>query len=205
MEEIKRGKFIVFEGLDGCGKTTHAKALVEFLNDKGILTEQTFEPTSGEMGKLMRRYLSGELKTSEEAIAALFVADRLDHIMKKGGLLDLLNKGINVVCDRYYLSSIAYNAPSHTPLWVYNLNKVAFEVLSPDLVIFLDMPAFREDRLDSRSSKEIYETSEYQKIVKARYEEAFALHQGRIVKISSNRDKKDVQKDVRLTVMDLFK
>lgn len=205
MEERKRGKFIVFEGLDGCGKTTHCKAVAEYLNENGIRTVQTFEPTSGEMGKLMRRYLSGELKTSEEAIAGLFVADRLDHITKEGGMLDLLNQGVNIICDRYYLSSIAYNAPSHTPEWVYNLNKVAFDILMPDLVIFLDMPAFREDRLDSRSSKEIYETSEYQKIVKSRYEKAFELHNGRIVKISSNRDKKDVQKDVRKTVMDLFK
>lgn len=205
METTRKGKFIVFEGLDGCGKTTHCKAIVEYLNENGIKTVHTFEPTSGEMGKLMRRYLSGELKTSEEGIAGLFVADRLDHITKDGGLLDLLNSGVNVICDRYYLSSIAYNAPSHSPEWVYNLNKTAIDILTPDLVIFLDMPAFKEDRIASRGGKEIYETSEYQKIVKARYESAMALHQGRVVKISSNREKKDVQKDVRMTVMELFK
>lgn len=200
-----KGKFIVFEGLDGCGKTFHCRTIVEYLNSIGIKTIQTCEPTSNEMGKLMRRYLKGELQTSEEGIAGLFVADRLDHITRKGGLLDLLNGGINVVCDRYYLSSIAYNAQSYPPEWVFNLNKPAIDILSPDLIIYLDIPSFKEDRLASRDSKEIYETPDYQKEVKKRYDTAMSLHNGKIVKISSNRDKNDVVKDVRQTVMSLFK
>lgn len=202
--ENRRGKFIVFEGLDGCGKTFHCKVLCDYLNSVGIKSIQTCEPTKDEMGKLLRRYLSGEIATSPEGIAGLFIADRLDHITKEGGLLDLLDNGVNVICDRYYLSSIAYNAQNHSTEWVYNLNKTAIDLLTPDLVVFLDMPAFKEDRISARGEKEIYETQEYQQMVKKRYDEALSMHNGAYVKISSNRDKKDVVKDVRTEVMKLF-
>ena len=202
--EKRRGKFIVFEGLDGCGKTFHCKVLCEYLNSIGIKSIQTCEPTKDEMGKLLRRYLSGEIETSPEGIAGLFIADRLDHITKKGGLLELLNNGVNIICDRYYLSSIAYNAQNHSTEWVYNLNKTAIDLLTPDLVVFLDIPSFKEDRISSRGEKEIYETQEYQQMVKQRYEEALSMHKGAYVKISSNRDKKDVVKDVRNEVLKLF-
>lgn len=205
MEQTKKGKFIVFEGIDGCGKTFHCKNLTDYLNSIGIETAQTCEPTKDETGLLLRRYLSGELKTSPEGIAGMFVADRINHITKPEGLLDLLNSGVNVVCDRYFLSSIAYNAQNHTPEWVYNLNKPAVDLLSPDLVVYLEMPSFKEDRISTRDVKEIYETSEYQKKVKERYNEAFRLYGGPLVKISSNRDKKDVVKDVRHEVLKLFK
>lgn len=206
MEEKRRGKFIVFEGLDGCGKTFHCRNLTEYLNLSQIETVQTCEPTTDPMGKLLRTYLKGELQTSEEGVAGLFLADRIDHITKEGGLLDLLNSGVNVVCDRYYLSSIAYNAQDRSPEWVYDLNKPAMDLLMPDLVIFLDIPAFKEDRLIGRNNtKEIYENKEYQAKVKERYESAIKLHKGALVRISSNREKNDVIKDVRSEVMKLFK
>lgn len=205
MEQTKKGKFIVFEGIDGCGKTYHCKTVTDYLNSIGIATVLTCEPTKDETGLLLRRYLSGELQTSPEGIAGMFVGDRINHITKPDGLLDTLNKGVNVVCDRYFLSSIAYNAQNRSPEWVYNLNKPAIELLSPDLVVYLEMPSFREDRISARDLKEIYETSEYQKKVKERYDEAFRLYQGPLVRISSNRDKKDVARDVRSEVMKLFK
>lgn len=202
----RRGKFIVLEGADGCGKTTHGRMIVEYLNKHGIPAEMTFEPTDGEVGKLLRRYLKGEEKGSEETIAGLFLADRLNHITKEGGLLDRLNEGITMVCDRYYLSSIAYNCMSRTPQWVFELNGKARELLKPDIIIYLDMPTENlEERITNRNTVEIYENVEYQKKVKERYEEAFALDGSRVVRISSNRDRQDVFNDVRCTVLGVLK
>ena len=137
---MERGKFIVFEGTDGTGKSSHARWLAEYLQKNGVPCALTFEPTDSEIGALLRAFLKGEKQAGEKVIASLFLADRLDHITKQGGLLDTLNNGINVVCDRYFLSSVAYNCPSESPEYVIELNKAATELLTPDLTIYLDMP-----------------------------------------------------------------
>ena len=202
---MERGKFIVFEGTDGTGKSSHAKWLYEYLQKNGVPSILTFEPTDGEIGTLLRSYLKGKKKASEKTIAALFLADRLDHISKDGGLLETLNKGINVICDRYYLSSVAYNCPSEEPEYVLKLNQAATELLKPDLTIYLDMPLEKlSERIAKRNNVDIYETAEYQRKVKERYEEGLKTLTS-VVRIDSNRAKYDVSKDVENAVGKLLK
>lgn len=198
---MKQGKLIVFEGIDGSGKSSHAKLLHAALLEKGYDAVHTFEPTDGDIGTLLRRYLKGELHTSERAVASLFLADRLDHIQKKGGLSDLLAQGKIVVCDRYYYSSIAYNCPSESIDWVRDINLAAAQLLRPDLVVYLNLPAeVMEQRLEKRGFKEIYETVDYQREVARRYQEAFSETQDKVVQINCNRPKALVAQDVWIAV-----
>ena len=194
---MERGKFIVLEGIDGSGKSSHANLLTERLAKEGYPVVHTFEPTDGAIGTLLRRYLKGEIEASERTIAALFLADRLDHIQKVGGLLDLLASGQNVVCDRYLYSSIAYNCASEGIDWVAGINASAHDLLRPDLVVYLDLPlSVMEQRLQHRNFKEIYETVAHQRKVIERYQEAFSVWTDDVVRVDCNRAKADVAEDV---------
>ena len=159
----KRGKFIVFEGIDGSGKTTQINRLVKHLQLTGISVHATKEPTDRPIGKVIRQVLNKELKMSEKTMAAMFLADRLDHIQnEEDGMLNLVEQGTTVVSDRYYLSSYAYHS-AHVPLdWVIAANSECAKLLRPDLIFFLDItPEASLERIrKSRAFLDLYETEE---------------------------------------------
>ncbi|MEZ5016220.1 MAG: dTMP kinase [Flavipsychrobacter sp.] len=136
----KKGKFFVFEGIDGSGKSTQIELLSQKLQDEGHKVYSTCEPTDGQIGKFIRSILKGENKTDEQTIAALFLADRLDHLHnEENGLLKKIEEGYIIICDRYYFSSYAYHS-AHVPLdWVIKANSLPANLLKPDLNIFLDL------------------------------------------------------------------
>ena len=75
-----KGKFIVFEGTDGSGKSTQMKMLFKYLAGRGVSCFCTREPTDSPFGALLRSCLTGRVEADEHTIAAMFAADRLDHI-----------------------------------------------------------------------------------------------------------------------------
>ncbi len=170
-----RGKFIVFEGIDGSGKSTHSELLFKRLYGEGINAQKTCEPTKGAVGSLLRDCLSGKIDMDERAIAGLFMADRIDHLTNADiGLVAKIDSGVSFVCDRYYFSSFAYNSLTLPMDWVIELNRFARETLKPDLTIFLDItPEAFEERIKGRESKERYEKLEILKRVRAGYMTAF--------------------------------
>lgn len=150
-------KFIVFEGIDGCGKTTQAKLIAEKLN-----ANFTFEPTDGKIGKSIREILSGS-KCQKETLALLFAADRVEHVLK---IEEDLKKS-HVVSDRYVYSSIVYQMSQGIPKdFLYTINNYA---KTPDLVVLLDVDLNEAlIRMESRE-KEIFEKIEIQKKIKEGY------------------------------------
>ncbi len=169
-----KGKFIVFEGCDGSGKSTQLKLLASYLEGRGTEVYLTREPTDSPFGSLIHSCLTGRISTNEHTIAALFAADRLDHIRNGlNGISKKLEEGVTVLCDRFYLSSFAYNG-GFVPLeWVISLNSPAMEALTPDLTIFIDLPPEEGmKRVSRRGEKERYETLEKQKFIRDNY---FAL------------------------------
>lgn len=174
---MARGKFIVFEGIDGSGKSTHAVLLKERLESEGYKVYLTREPTDGEAGVLLRRLLTGKADLPEQAIAGLFMTDRIDHILNaKTGILRHVEEGEIVISDRYYFSSFAYNG-SYAPMeWVIELNRLAMETLRPDLTVFMDIqPEAFLSRIESRGTTERYEKTEVLKKVRDNYFKAFSL------------------------------
>ena len=138
---MERGKFIVFEGIDGSGKSTQSALLAEALKEAGRNVYSTCEPSKRPVGKLLRDVLTRKLQADEQTIAALFLADRLDHIRNpEDGMLMQLEAGTHVVCDRYYFSSYAYHPPHVSQDWVIEANQICADQLRPDIVFFVDVP-----------------------------------------------------------------
>jgi dTMP kinase len=80
MNEGARGAFIAFEGIDGSGKGTQIRKLKKFMEKQDYPVFRTAEPNDSPMGSLIHKIMIGRVKTSNDVIAALFVADRLDHV-----------------------------------------------------------------------------------------------------------------------------
>ncbi|MBV6453423.1 MAG: Thymidylate kinase [Bacteroidia bacterium] len=168
--------FIALEGIDGSGKSTQARLLNKNLSERGFKTYLTNEPTDHRVGKLIRSIFSHETEANQHTIAALFVADRLQHILDdKNGLLQKLKEGYSVICDRYYFSSYAYHSVFVDMDWVIQINKICAELIKPDITIFIDAdPEICMQRLkDKRHSLEMYETLDNLKKVRENYFKAF--------------------------------
>ncbi len=167
-----RGQFIVFEGIDGAGKTTQIKMLAERLEKQGRTVYITAEPTTSATGKMLRTALSGADKRTPAEMAALFVLDRIGHNIE---IEELLEKGVDVICDRYYYSSLAYQGSQTDFSWVRDMNLHCPEIRKPDICVFLDLePKVSLARIGSRNiSTEIYETEEILAAVRAQFYAAF--------------------------------
>ena len=127
------GKFIVFDSLDGAGNSTQVKLLADYLNKIGEKTHITKEPTSGLIGGLIKSQLTHDWKSSPECLQLLFSADRAYHLEKE--IIPLLKKGVNVISDRYFFSTMAYGNLEIKDLdWLIEINK---KFILPDLTFFL--------------------------------------------------------------------
>ena len=175
---MKKGKLIVIEGMDGSGKGTQAALLAEYLKQNGHNVCQTAEPTNSVTGGLLRDALGGFVQRDAYELSALFLLDRIFHNTNpKNGIRQYLEKGTDVICDRYYYSSFAYQGIDADLKWVMDMNRNCPEVIKPDVCIFLDIsPDVGDKRIsDSRMSREIYENAETQQRIRQRFYEVFAL------------------------------
>ena len=173
---MKKNLFIAFEGIDGSGKSTQVKLLTVRLEEAGHKVYATFEPTGSPMGRIIRDMFNHRMEGDHRTIAALFVADRLNHLLESStGMLRKLEEGYTVITDRYYFSSYAYHGVHVDMDWVIQANSLSAGLLRPDLNIFIDIsPEVSMERLKkSREAIEMYETYDNLNKVRAKYLEAF--------------------------------
>jgi dTMP kinase len=194
--------FIAFEGIDGSGKSTQVKLLAEKLTEKGHKVYTTHEPTSGPVGKMIRDIFNHRMEGDQRTIAALFVADRLEHLLNKtDGILKRLAEGYTVITDRYYFSSYAYHSVHVDMDWVIAMNREATKLLRPDLNIYIDIsPEVSMQRIQKgRESVEMYETLENQKQVYAMYEKAFELEKDHemIFRVNGDQLAEEISEEIR--------
>lgn len=176
INEQSRGVFIAFEGIDGSGKSTQIQRLTSRLASLGMKCYETREPTDGPIGSLLHQIMTGRISVDNRAIASLFAADRVDHLLNPfDGICKKLENGISVVSDRYYFSSYAYHGVDIDMDWVINENKISADILRPTITIFLDLPVKRalERILRDRFHTELYEKEERLTKVREKYFEAF--------------------------------
>ncbi|WP_022668099.1 dTMP kinase [Desulfospira joergensenii] len=205
----EKGKFIVFEGIDGSGKSTQVKRLHSLLQTENQDVILTFEPSQGPVGSLVRQMLEGRVEIDQRTIAALFAADRTDHLLnRENGIKALVDQGRIVLCDRYYFSSYAYHAMYMDMDWVIGLNAQNAEILRPDLNIFIDVdPDICLERIKSgRKSFDMYEKIGIMKQVRKNYFTAFEKLKTRetIAVIDGNASPDRVEQKIQRRVRDLL-
>lgn len=154
-----RGLFVVLEGLDGSGKTTQCGLLKDYLLKRGRQVNLArFPDRSTSIGGLIDQYLKREIELDDRAVHLLFSANRWEF---SAGLLEKLSSGIDVICDRYAYSGVAFSAAKENMSieWCKGPDEGLPE---PDLVIFLDA-----DRSEAEGRTgyggERYEVTEFQK------------------------------------------
>ena len=173
---MKKNFFIVFEGIDGSGKSTQVKLLSEKLQQEGHKVYTTSEPTSNPIGTLIRSIFKGKLEADHKTIAALYLADRLEHLLNKtDGIIKKMEEGFTVVTDRYYFSSYAYHGTHMSLDWVIEANSLCADLLRPDLTIFIDVPpkVCMKRLKEDRDMMELYETLDNLNKVREKYFESF--------------------------------
>ncbi len=202
------GLFIVLEGVDGAGTTTHTGLLARALRNKGLPVTVTREPSDGPVGVMIRQILTGRIvvpgisgvrPSSWSTMALLFAADRLDHL--EATIHPNLMDGVTVISDRYDLSSVAYQSVTgggepETVRWVREINRHARR---PDLTIVLDVePGEAARRRKERSiGREIYDDQDLQQQLAMFYRDIDQHFPGdSIVHIDATRDVETVATEV---------
>ena len=196
------GKFIVFEGIDGSGKSTQIKLLAKRLRESGRKVYVTAEPTESVSGGLLRDALCGVAKRTPCEMAALFTLDRIYHnVNPANGIKKMLDDGFDVICDRYYYSTLAYQGNETDFDWVRTMNIDCPEILCPDVCLFLDVsPEVGLSRVGNgeRGFTEIYEKASILEAVRKKYFDVFeTLPKRENVKIiNADRDPDAVAEDI---------
>lgn len=161
--------FIALEGIDGSGHTTQAHTLAKALTKMGRSVYVTAQPSHGPIGKIIRDFLQGRIndfQRFQESITLLFAADRLHHYGTE--IKPKLDAGMDVICDRYVLSSWVYQGLQVSEDWVRRVNQFA---PLPELTFIIDTPITEaKKRRDIRGGvEEIYEVQYLQETIRERY------------------------------------
>ena len=179
--------FIVFDGMDGTGKTTQMRLLCDRLQAVGVETVLTAEPSTSPDGQALRRALSGKESANNSRLAALFLLDRIGHNAEIEGWL---SEGKTVISDRYYYASMAYQGQGENFQWVADMNLNCPHIRKPDGCIILDMePEDSMARIRAgrcADELEIYETVAQQEKIRARFQRVTEYLKGRDLIITVN-------------------
>ncbi len=145
---IKKGKFIVFEGIDGSGKSTQASILYERLVSEDIDCLLTEEPGGTDEGRIIKDLLlNPEYDLCDKTELFLFLADRAQHIKKV--VIPALKNGTIVISSRYIFSTLVYQGYARkiaSLSFLKEINMFAIENILPDIVFYIDVNP--DDRLD---------------------------------------------------------
>ena len=132
------GLFIVFEGIDGSGKTEQTARLVDWLQARDQRVLATREPTDGVFGRRYRAWGRGEIEATPEEVLDFFLEDRREHVAQRIG--PALSAGEIVVCDRYVASTLAYEVSLGVDRGLLHERVGSAGFPDPDLVLWLRLP-----------------------------------------------------------------
>jgi dTMP kinase len=192
----RNGLLICIEGLDKSGKTTQSLLLVDALRSRGLEAVYTTEPSAGEIGSFIKRYvLRRKQRIPASVEALLFAADRVDHVERE--IKPMLKEGKIIVSDRYIYSSIAYQGAAGLDIeWIKEINKMALE---PDLAIYIDVPLEVIMRRLKGKERTVMEHPDIQMKVRDIY--ATLVKEGKLIPVDGNRPIKKVSSQIQRIVL----
>ncbi len=196
----ERGRFIVFEGVDGTGKSTQLPLLADYLRSRGIEVVETREPTNGIHGREIRKMYGSRGEYSFEEELNLFVRDRKEHVAMV--IAPALAAGKTVLCDRYYFSTAAYQGVAGgDPEQIFSANSFAPE---PDIVLLLKLkPEESIRRIRELRAEQLNDFEQLEQLAKvAAIYESFT-HEC-ITRIDAAASVVQVRDDIRRAVEALF-
>lgn len=191
---MSRGKYIVFEGIDGSGKSTLTKALSAALSDRKIPSVVfPFPSRTGAIGKLVREVFEGRAKVDRFAMQYLMVADQVDFEDK---IDDELADGKNVILDRHAsISGFVYGEEDHSIGEMHDIVQVS-QFVVPDMVFMVDVPievahARRKGRGEAENP--LYESDDLERLARLRHRYmAHVLTHDNAVTIDGTRSVEDI-------------
>jgi dTMP kinase len=163
MTRSAKGTFIVFEGIDGTGKSTQIELLAETLEETGQEVVVTREPTEGVFGQQIRAHYQNRSALSAAEELELFIKDRREHVETL--ITPSLEAGKIVLCDRYFLSTAAYQgAAGCSPAAIIARHRFAPE---PDLAIIIEVdPRTCVDRITRKRGDPLNDFEEFESLKK---------------------------------------
>ncbi|HBY20169.1 MAG TPA: dTMP kinase [Clostridiales bacterium] len=197
-----RGLFITVEGMDGCGKTTQVKNIVQYLKKKGHDVLTIREPGGTKLGEKIRCILLDIENKGMNIIAELMLYAAARAELVSSIILPALNQGKIVICDRFIDSSIAYQGFGRNlgNIVVEDINSFAIQGCIPDLTFFFDVSPeeilTRKTRVEHGDRIET-ETMEFHNKVYEGYLELSKQHKERIKVIDARRPIEDVYSEFK--------
>lgn len=181
---IQKAKFIVIEGIDRTGKTTICKRLSSLLPNTTLISFPNRKLLTGE---LINKYLKNEITLNAQTIHLLFSANRWE--MQEM----MLNMEGIVLCDRYYMSGIAYTAAKGIELeWCRQMDKGLVE---PDLLVYIDLDC-RDAAKREGYGDEKYEKIEYQEKVYKNFEILVNEYEGKKLVVNGNESIENITEKI---------
>jgi len=198
---LKRGFLIVFEGIDGTGKSTQCELLAKSLSERNMLNIALAEPTRGTWGTKIRKLLSeGRQGISPQEELSWFVNDRKEDI--ELNIMPALQDNKVVLMDRYYFSTAAYQGALGLDPEQIRLENETFAPIPDRVLIFLTSPETCLERIESsRDQKSAFEKLDYLQNV----QEIFKSFSGPNIRfIDSIGSVSEVHEKVLSSIEDLF-
>lgn len=200
-----KGKFITFEGCDGCGKSTQLKLLSDYLTKNNVPHIFTREPGGGKISEAIREILLNgkNAEMTDECEALLYAAARVQHLADR--VKPALNEGKLVICDRYVDSSLAYQAYARGlgKDFIEKINAFALQNYLPDVTIFIDLTpeaAFlRKHGADENDRLEQAGMAFHKKVYEG-YDTLAKTYPKRIARIDGNQTPQEIFENV-ITVL----
>jgi len=186
---ISKGNFITFEGIDGCGKSTQVKKLLETMNSVGKKTILVREPGGTTISEEIREILlHRHLSNISDRTEALLMTGSRAQLTYEVIMPNLIN-GKNIVADRFYDSTLAYQGGGRKLDidWLINLNYFATYELEPDVTFLVDILPEEASKRKSREKDRIERAGiELQTLVRNTYLELSIRFKERFVVVDGH-------------------